>query len=141
MPRRAKTNPNFALSLAMRMSMGRVIVTPTPTAGPLNAPMTTFLHAAIRRATAPPASRGTPSISPKPRTSPTSSLSNVPAPRSRSAPAQNPRPAPVTTTTRTESSASASPNAAISSCAISSVNALSRAGRFNVIVAIPSAAS
>ena len=33
MPRRAKTNPNLAVLLARRMSIGSVIVTPTPTAG------------------------------------------------------------------------------------------------------------
>ncbi len=44
MPRRAKTKPNFAFSLAMRTSMGSVMVTPTPTAGPLIAAMTGFVH-------------------------------------------------------------------------------------------------
>src|SRR3954466_4478419 len=59
-PRRAKTNPKRAFSLAMRMSIGSVIVTPTPTAGPLIAPMTGFLQAKIRSETSPPPSRGTP---------------------------------------------------------------------------------
>jgi hypothetical protein len=40
MPRRANTKPIFAPSAASRMSMGNVIVMPTPTAGPLMAAMT-----------------------------------------------------------------------------------------------------
>ena len=40
MPRRAKTKPKRADSLAKRTSIGKVIVTPTPTAGPLIAAMT-----------------------------------------------------------------------------------------------------
>ena len=60
MPRFAKTNPNFAVSLARRKSMGRVIVTPTPTAGPLITPITGFLLLKIRKETNPPPSRGTP---------------------------------------------------------------------------------
>jgi hypothetical protein len=43
MPRRANTKPMRAPSAARRMSIGRVIVTPTPTAGPLMAAMTGFL--------------------------------------------------------------------------------------------------
>src|SRR6202043_4017084 len=38
-PRRANTNPNFAVSAHRRTSIGSVIVTPTPTAGPLIAPI------------------------------------------------------------------------------------------------------
>ena len=34
-PLLAKTKPNLASSLASLMSIGKVIVTPTPTAGPL----------------------------------------------------------------------------------------------------------
>ena len=44
MPRRANTKPIFAFSLASRMSIGRVIVMPTPTAGPLIAAITGFLQ-------------------------------------------------------------------------------------------------
>lgn len=61
MPRRANTNPKRAVSEASRTSMGSVIVTPTPTAGPLIAPMTGLSERAIRSATVPPPSRGTPS--------------------------------------------------------------------------------
>ena len=43
-PRRAKTKPNLAFSLAIRTSMGSVMVTPTPTAGPLIAAITGFVH-------------------------------------------------------------------------------------------------
>ena len=43
MPRRANTNPIRADSEASRMSIGSVMVTPTPTAGPLMAAITGFL--------------------------------------------------------------------------------------------------
>ena len=42
MPRRAKTNPILASSAASRMSIGRVMVMPMPTAGPLMAAITGF---------------------------------------------------------------------------------------------------
>jgi len=42
---------------AMRMSIGRVMVTPTPTAGPLIAAMTGFFASKMRSATRPPPSR------------------------------------------------------------------------------------
>lgn len=45
------------------MSIGSVIVTPTPTAAPLIAPMTGLSDLAILSATVPPPSRGTPSTS------------------------------------------------------------------------------
>ena len=44
MPRREKTKPNFAAVDASRISIGSVIVTPTPTAAPLIAPMTGFFE-------------------------------------------------------------------------------------------------
>ena len=50
-PRRENTKPNFALSAASLMSIGSVIVTPTPTAGPLMAAITGFSEAATRRLT------------------------------------------------------------------------------------------
>ena len=43
-PRRANTKPNLAVSEASRTSIGRVIVAPTPTAGPLIAAITGFVH-------------------------------------------------------------------------------------------------
>ena len=43
MPRREKTNPMRAWVDAMRMSIGSVMVTPTPTAAPLIAAITGFL--------------------------------------------------------------------------------------------------
>ena len=144
MPRRAKTKPNFALSLAKRMSIGKVIVTPTPTAAPLIAPITGFKLSKIRRDTNPPPSRGKrapssliPLLAP-----PLLAVTSLPPrlkvspPAERSAPAQNARPAPVTITARTLSSASDKSNAATISCSIVFVNALSFSGRFNVIVAI-----
>ena len=42
------------------MSIGSVIVTPTPTAAPLIAPMTGLVQSKMRRLTMPPPSRGTP---------------------------------------------------------------------------------
>src|SRR5262249_41426001 len=58
MPRRANTNPKRAFSDANRMSIGNVIVTPTPTAGPFTAAITGFFDSKIRSDTSPPASRG-----------------------------------------------------------------------------------
>jgi hypothetical protein len=55
MPRRANTNPNRAAVLARRMSIGSVIVTPTPTAAPLIAPITGLVHSKIRSETRPAA--------------------------------------------------------------------------------------
>ncbi len=84
MPRRAKTNPKRAVVLARRMSIGSVIVTPTPTAAPLIAPITGLVHSKIRSVTRPPPSRGTPTgvaTSDPP-------LANVSPPPDRSAPAQ-----------------------------------------------------
>ena len=109
MPRRANTKPIFADVLIMRMSIGNVIVIPTPTAGPLIAAMTGLRLLKMRSETRPPPSRGTPtdvctSLPPRPNVSP---------PPERSAPAQNPRPRPVTITTRTSSSASERSNASM----------------------------
>jgi hypothetical protein len=119
----------------MRTSIGRVIVIPTPTAGPLIAAMTGFSESKTRSVNWPPPSRGTsPSAS-------RSRQSNVSPPRSRSAPAQNARPAPVTTTARTSSSASARSSASMSSRCIVGVQAFSRSGRSSVIVRTPSATS
>ena len=88
-PRRVKTNPNRALCAAMRMSIGSVIVTPMPTAGPLTAAITGLRHRAMASAVTPPGNRG-------------GRLSrNERTPAARSAPAQKARPRPVTTTTRT----------------------------------------
>ena len=58
-PRRANTKPIFAFSDASRMSIGNVIVTPTPTAGPLIAAMTGFLDSKMRNVSMPPPSRTT----------------------------------------------------------------------------------
>lgn len=56
-PRRANTNPNRAAVEASRMSAGSVMVTPTPTAGPLTATMTGLSDSKIRSETWPPRSR------------------------------------------------------------------------------------
>ena len=130
-PRLANTKPNRAAVLASLMSIGNVMVTPTPTAAPLIAPMTGLVDSKIRSASMPPPSRGTPAA----RSASLLPTVNVSPPADRSAPAQNARPSPVTITARTESSASARSNAVIISCIIRAVNALSFSGRDNVNVA------
>ena len=119
------------------MSIGNVIVTPTPTAAPLMAPITGLVHSKIRSVVRPPPSRGTPTgvaTSDPP-------LANVSPPPDRSAPAQYARPDPVTITARTPSSASTRSNAVIISRIIVPVNAFSLSGRCNVIVATRSLTS
>ena len=64
--------------------MGRVIVTPTPTAAPLMAPITGLSDSKMRSATVPPPSRGTP-LAPMTGLPP---RENVSSPEERSAPAQ-----------------------------------------------------
>ena len=121
--------------LARRTSIGKVMVTPTPTAAPLMAPITGFCDLKIRSESMPPPSRGT-----RPALWAADSVwSNVESPAERSAPAQNAGPAPVTITARTESSRSAMSKAAIISRIIVTVNALSFSGRESVKVAIESA--
>ena len=44
------------------MSIGSVMVTPTPTAAPLIAPITGFVQSKMRNETMPPPSRGTPDL-------------------------------------------------------------------------------
>ena len=127
-PRRANTNPILAPSAARRTSIGRVIVIPTPTAGPLMAAITGLVEAKMRSVTMPPPSRGTSPSAWRSR------QSNVSPPAPRSAPAQNARPSPVTTTARTSSSASARSKASISSRAMVPVNAFRRSGRCSVMV-------
>ena len=134
MPRFAKTKPNFEFVLASRISIGSVIVTPTPTAAPLMAPITGFLLSKMRNDTKPPPSRMTPvfaltSLPP---------LANVSPPPDKSAPAQKARPEPVTMTARTLSSASLSSNAAMISLSMRFVNEFNLSGRFKVIVAMRS---
>jgi hypothetical protein len=82
-PRCANTKPNFARSLASRMSIGSVIVTPTPTAAPLIAAIRGLVEANRRSASSPPLSR---------RRAASSPASNGSGP-DRSIPAQNARPA------------------------------------------------
>ena len=93
------------------MSIGSVIVRPTPTAAPLMAAMLGLRQLKMASMKPPPwrgvaaslpASPNSLSVSPK-----------LPAPSEMSAPAQKARPAPVTTTTRTASSASARWKAAV----------------------------
>jgi hypothetical protein len=56
-PRRANTKPKRAVVDAMRTSIGSVMVTPTPTAGPLMAAITGFFDSKMRSVTSPPPSR------------------------------------------------------------------------------------
>jgi hypothetical protein len=62
-PRRANTKPKRALSDASRMSIGNVMVAPTPTDGPFTAAITGFVHRKMRSVTNPPSSRCSPSRS------------------------------------------------------------------------------
>ena len=101
-PRRAKTKPILAPSAARRMSIGSVIVMPTPTAGPLIAAITGLVESKMRSATC-AAAVARDLVRPSCR----SRQSNVSPPPPRSAPAQKPLPSPVTITARTSSSASA----------------------------------
>ena len=122
--------------------MASCMVTPTPTAGPLQAAITGFRLSKMRKVRRPPPSRTTSPTRPSSRAASWRVVrSKVSPPPARSAPAQKPRPAPVTITTRTASSASERSNAAIMSSIIWVVKAFSRSGRFSVIVAIPSATS
>ncbi len=124
------------------MSIGSCMVTPTPTAGPLQALITGFRHSKMRNVNRPPPSRTTPLIRPSSRAASCGPVrSKVEPPAERSAPAQNPRPAPVTITARTASSASIASNAAIMSTIIWPVKAFSFSGRFSVMVAMPSSTS
>ena len=122
--------------------MGSVMVAPTPTAGPLMAPITGLVHWKMRRVRRPPSSRwGRRGPPPPPVAGLPASTSKLSPPLWRSAPAQKPRPRPVTTTTRTSGSASASSKAAHSSRCIGTVKAFSRSGRSRVIVRTRSATS
>ena len=106
-PRRAKTKPIRAPLAAMRMSMGRVRVAPTPTAAPFRAAMM-GLRQLKRAPTKPPPERRRAVVPESPKaTEPSALESNAPAPEEMSAPAQKARPAPVTMITRTLSSSSA----------------------------------
>ena len=55
-PLLAKTKPSLAFLLARRISIGRVIVTPTPTAGPLIAAITGLGQSKIASVVLPPPS-------------------------------------------------------------------------------------
>ena len=137
MPRFAKTKPNFAFVLAKRISIGNVIVAPTPTAAPLMAAMTGFFNSKMRSETSPPPSRTTPPLS----VMSLPPFSNVLPPLDKSAPAQKARPLPVMTRARMSSFPSTSSNATLRSRTIWLVKALSASGRCNVMVAIPSETS
>src|SRR6185503_6386377 len=115
--------------------MASCMVTPTPTAGPLQAAMVGFRRSNRRSVNSPPPSRWP---SRPGSTGPRFSALKVLAPPDRSAPAQKPRPAPVKTTARTSSSRSERSIASSSSDSILPVKALSLSGRLSVIVRMPS---
>ena len=106
--------PIFAPLAAMRMSIGSVMVMPTPTAAPLIAAIDGLRQLKI-------ASTNRPLREPELANTPAPWLPEVSklfAPPETSAPAQKPRPAPVTITARTASSASARSNASAISAPI-----------------------
>ena len=129
--------------------MASVIVAPIPTAAPLIAAMTGFLHAKIASVTRPPVSR-TPleisgsskrcSMSTRSGDNDSSSPKTLPS-EVRSMPAQNARPAPVTTIAPTVSSSLARSKTSTSSSAISTVNAFNCSGLDSVTVSTLSARS
>ena len=123
-PRPANGKLSLAWSATMRTSIGSVIVSPTPTADPLMAPITGLRESKIRSTAMPPPSRGARGGGPSSAAPARLSRLKVSAPLLRSAPAQNARPAPVTMTTRTASSASVRSKAAQISRSIVPVNAL-----------------
>ena len=89
-PRLANTKPNRAAVLASLMSIGNVIVTPTPTAAPLIAPMTGLVRLEDpQRQHAPAVARHAAA-----RSASVLPTVNVSPPADRSAPAQNARPSP-----------------------------------------------
>lgn len=104
----------------MRMFIGSVMVTPTPTALPFMAAITGFVHRWMASVTLPPPSRCVRGVSPE---------YERPFPPSRSAPAQNILPWPVTTMVFTRGSAESRSNAFTSSWVICSVKALCFPGR------------
>src|SRR4029450_13761659 len=115
--------------------MASCMVTPTPTAGPLQAAMVGFSKSNRRSVNSPPPSRWPSSPG---SAGPRFSALKVLAPPDRSAPAQKPRPAPVNTTARTSSSRSARSMASSSSDSILPVKAFSLSGRLSVMVRMPS---
>src|SRR6478609_9424252 len=102
-PRRAKMKPILAPLAAIRISIGKVMVMPTPTAGPLIAAIDGFRQLKIASINRPPPGLGL-ANTPAPWLPEVSKLA---APPETSAPAQKARPAPVTMTARTLSSVSA----------------------------------
>ena len=144
-PRREKAVPNRAVSEANRRSQYSAITSPSPTTGPLIAPMTGFPTAGkyeyfLRKSARTLSSGAAPllrSACSRPFSSRPCSATELKS--DMSAPAQNPRPAPVSTITRTPSSRSASSMASRTSRSIVAVHAFSLSGRFNVMVATRSA--
>ncbi len=113
------------------MSIGSVIVTPTPTAGPLKAAISGFLQSYKARLTLPPESVSSPGLV---SSNACSNRANDSAPLDKSAPAKKARPAPVKMIARTWSSWSARAIASSSSRCMIVLNAFSLSGRLSVMV-------
>ena len=129
--------------------MARVMVAPMPTAAPLMAPITGLRQLKIASVTRPPVSR-TPawmaasfrrvSMSSRVGIRVSSSPKTLPG-GVKSIPAQKARPSPVTMMARTASSSLTAVKKCSSSSAISTVKALSWAGRCRVRVSTPSSSA
>ena len=124
---RVKTKPNLAVSEAIRMSAGSVMVTPDTRGRTVDGGDHRFRGPEdAQRGHPADIGRGLPSVS----------VTKVSPPAARSAPAQNALPVPVSTTARTASSASVLSSAAMISSDIWWVNALSLAGLSSRMIAI-----
>jgi len=122
---------SLAFSPVTMRSNGRIIVSPTPIAGPLTAATIGFVDRTSSTQSRTRAGAAEDA-------SPDSCASNT---AEMSAPAQKPRPAPVTTTAPTDASASAASIASTSSALIRGVQAFSFSGRFSVSSTISSRCS
>ena len=134
MPRLLNTKPTLPAAEIMRMSIGRHMVMPTPTAAPLIAATIGFRQLKIASEIESPGSRFCDAV-------PSFQTLKASLPPEISAPAQKARPAPVTTMARTSSIALTSWKKPISSLLITVLKALSLSGRFKVTVITPSFSS
>ena len=134
MPRLLNTKPMRALVDIKRMSIGKHMVMPTPTAAPLIAATIGFRQLKIASVIESLASRFC-------GAAPSFQTWKAPLPPEMSAPAQKARPAPVTTMARTSSIAFTRPKKSINSRLMAVLKALSLSGRLSVTVITPSARS
>ncbi len=134
MPRLLNTKPMRAAVDIMRMSIGRHMVMPTPTAAPLIAATIGFRQLWIASVIDSLGSRFTGLL-------PSFHTLKASLPPEMSAPAQKARPAPVMTIARTASSAFIAVKKSINSRLIVWLKALSLSGRLSVTVMTPSCRS